>query len=113
MATIKQIQTGFGRFIDSHIATAFEGWQRAVVVGCSTLVAANLPNLVQAYGSTPMVAAMGVYNPEAGTVDVEKVYNAFVPNMGADRIPVTIPKIGTVKIGKEDIDVLCRYIKEA
>lgn len=113
MATIKQIQTGFARFIDNHIATAFEGWQRAVVVGCSTLVAANLPNLVQAYGSNPMVAAMGVYNPEAGTVDVEKVYSAFVPNLGKDKIPLSIPKIGTVRIGKEDIDALCRYIKEA
>lgn len=113
MSTIKQIQTGFARFIDNHIATAFEGWQRAVVVGCSTLVAANLPNLVQVYGANPVVAAMGVYNSEAGTVDVEKVYNAFVPNMGADKIPLNIPKIGTIKIGKEDIDALCRYIKEA
>lgn len=113
MATIKQVQTGFARFIDSHIAGAFEGWQKAVVVGGATLLAANLPNLVKVYGASPMVAAMGVYNPEAGTVDIDALYNAFVPGLGGDKIPVTIPKIGTLRIGREDIDILVRYIKEA
>lgn len=113
MATIKQVQTGFARFIDNHIAGAFEGWQKAVVVGGATLLTANLSNLVKTYGSNPMVAAMGIYNPEAGTVDIDALYNAFVPNLGTDKIPVTIPRIATLKLGKEDIDILCRYIKEA
>lgn len=113
MATIKQVQTGFARFIDNHIAGAFEGWQKAVVVGGATLLTANLSNLVKTYGSNPMVAAMGIYNPEAGTVDIDALYNAFVPNLGTDKIPVTIPRIATLKLGKEDLDILCRYIKEA
>ena len=113
MATIKQVQTGFARFIDSHISGAFEGWQKAVVVGGATLLTANLPNLINVYGANPVVAAMGVYNPEAGTVDIDAIYNAFVPGLGADKIPVTIPKIGTIKLGREDLDVLCRCIKEA
>ena len=113
MATITQIQKGFGRFIDSHIAGAFEGWQKAIVVGSAALLAANFPNLVKVYGAHPIVAALGVYNPEAGTVDIDTVYKAFVPNMGSDKIPVSIPKIGTIRIGKEEIDILMRYIKEA
>ena len=60
-----------------------------------------------------MVAALGVYNPEAGTIDIDKLYQAFVPHMGADKIPVTIPKIGTIKLGRDEIDALVRYIKEA
>lgn len=113
MATIKQVQTGFARFIDNHISGAFEGWQKGIVVGGATLLAANLPNLIKAYGTNPVVAAMGIYNPDAGTVDIDSLYNAFIPHMGADKIPVTIPKIGTLKLGKEDIDILCRFIKEA
>ena len=113
MATITQIQKGFGRFIDSHIAGAFEGWQRAVVVGSATLLAAGIPNLFKVYGTHPIVAALGVYNTEAGTVDIDTLYKAFVPNMGGDKIPVSIPKIGTIKIGKEEIDILVKYIKEA
>lgn len=113
MATISQIQKGFAKFIDTHISGAFEGWQKAVVVGGATLLAANLPNLIQVYGANPLVAALGVYNHEAGTIDVDKLYNAFVPNMGADKFPIAIPKIGTIKLGKEEFDALVRYIKEA
>lgn len=113
MATIKQIQDGFIRFVDNHIAGAFTGWQKAIVVGGATLLTANLPNLVNAYGNMPIVAAMGVYNPEAGTVDIDTLYNAFVPHLGTDKIPVTIHKIGTIKFGKDEIDTIRRYIKEA
>ena len=113
MATINQIQKGFAKFVDGHISGAFEGWQKAIVVGSATLLTANFPNLVKVYGAHPIVAALGVYNPEAGTVDIETLYKAFVPNMGSDKIPVSIPKIGTIKIGKEEIDILVKYIKEA
>ena len=113
MATIAQVQKGLAMFVDNHLAGAFEGWQRALVVGGATLLTANLPTLAKRYGMHPMIAAMGVYNPEAGTLDVDALYNAFVPNMGNDKIPVPIPKVGTIKLGKEEIDALRRYIKEA
>lgn len=113
MATIKQIQNGCAKFIDNHLAGAFEGWRRALVLGGSTLLIAGIPNLINVYCNNPVVASLGVYNPQAGTIDIDALYNAFVPNLGGDKIPVTIPKIGTIKLGKEDIDVLVRYIKEA
>ena len=113
MATIKQVQVGFANFVDNYIAGAFTGWQKAVVVGGATLFAANLPNMVKVYGENPVVAALGVYNHAAGTIDIDKLYQAFVPHLGADKIPVTIPKIGTIKLGKDEIDALVRYIKEA
>lgn len=113
MATIQQVQTGFAKFVDNHLAGAFSGWQKAVVVGGATLFAAGIPNLIKVYGSNPVVAAMGVYNPDAGTVNIDALYNAFVPNLGNDKIPIIIPKIGTIKLGREDIDVLVHYIKEA
>ena len=113
MATIQQVQTGFAKFVDNHLAGAFSGWQKAVVVGGATLFASGIPNLVKVYASNTIVAAMGVYNPEAGTIDIDKLYNAFIPSLGADKIPITIPKIGTIKLGREDVDILVRYIKEA
>ena len=113
MATVKQIQVGFARFVDDFVAGAFNGWQKAVVVGGATLLTASIPNLINMYGNNPIVAALGVYNPESGFVDVDKLYNAFVPHMGGDKIPVTIPKVGTIKLGKEEFDTIVRYIKEA
>lgn len=113
MVTISQIQKGFVRFVDNEVTAAFTGWQKAVVAGAAGLLAANFPNLVNTYTSHPIVAALGVYDPQSGMVNIDALYNAFVPKLGADKIPITIPKIGTIKMGQAEIDVLMRYIKEA
>lgn len=118
MATIPQIQKGFAAFVDNHVAGAYTGIDRAIVLGAATLLAANFPNVVKMYGNHPVVTALGVYNSEGGSVDIDALYNAFVPHMGAEKIPITIPKmgsinLGTIKLGKEEIDALVRYIKEA
>lgn len=112
MVNISQIQRGFVRFVDDEIAVAFDGWQKAVVAGAAGLLAANMPNLVKTYGSHPVVAALGVYDANSNTVNIDALYNAFVPKLGAEKIPITIPKIGTIKLGREEIDTLIRYIKE-
>ena len=92
---------------------AFTGWQKSVVGGAAGLLAANLPNLVKVYGNHPAVAVLGVYDAESGSVNIDALYNAFVPKLGAEKIPIAIPKIGTIKIGKEEIETLMKYIKEA
>lgn len=113
MVTIPQIQRGFVSFVDNEVSAAFDGWQRAVVGGAAGLLAANLPNLVKVYGSHPFVAALGVYDANSGNVNVDAMYNAVVPKLGTDKIPLAIPKIGTIKIGRDELDSLMRYIKEA
>jgi hypothetical protein len=112
MATVSQIQRGFVLFVDNEVATAFTGWQKAVIAGASGLIAANMPSLVKTYGSHPFVAAMGLYDPERDSVNIDALYDAFVPKLGAEKIPLCIPKIGTIKLGRDEIDVLMRYIRE-
>lgn len=112
MVTISQIQRGFTLFIDNEVATAFNGWQKAVVAGTAGLLAANFPNIVKVYSSHPFVAALGVYDANSNAVNVDALYNAFVPKLGTEKIPITIPKIGTIKMGQQEIDTLMRYIKE-
>ena len=112
MVTISQIQRGFVLFVDNEVATAFTGWQKAIVAGASGLIASNLPNLISTYGTHPFVAAMGLYDAERNMVNIEALYDAFVPRLGVDKIPIDIPKIGTIKMGRDEIDCLMRYIKE-
>ena len=113
MATIAQVQRGFALFIDNEIAAAFDGWQKAIVAGCGGLLASNFPKLANTYANHPLVVGMGVFDPASGNINIDTLYNAFVPKMGADKIPISIPKIGTIKLGREEIDTLMRYIKEA
>ena len=113
MATISQIQRGFVAFVDNEVAAVFNGWQKAILAGAAGLLAANFPNLVKVYGAHPFVAALGIYDANSGTVNIDTLYNAIVPKPGAEKIPLTIPKIGTIKMGQTEIDTLMRYIKEA
>ena len=113
MATISQVQKGFVTFVDRDVSKAFEGWQKAIVLGGATLIAANFPRLAQSYGQHPVVSALGVYNEVTGTIDIDALYNAFVPHLGSEKIPVSIPRVGTIKLGKDEIDLIVRYIKEA
>lgn len=112
MVSVSQVQRGFVNFIDNEIAVAFDGWQKAVMAGAAALLAAGMPNLIKTYGSNPVVAALNIYDANANAVNIDAIYNAFVPKLGAEKIPVVIPKIGTIKLGREEIDSLMRYIKE-
>ena len=112
MVSVSQVQRGFVNFIDNEIAVAFDGWQKAVVAGAAALLAAGMPNLIKTYGSNPVVAALNIYDANANAVNIDAIYNAFVPKLGAEKIPVVIPKIGAIKLGREEIDSLMRYIKE-
>ena len=113
MANLTQIQRGFAMFIDNEVAAAFDGWQKAVVGGAAALFASNIPNLMKVYGKNQIVVAMGIYDAASGNVNIDALYNAFAPKLGNDKIPITIPKIGTIKMGRDELETLMRYIKEA
>ena len=113
MATIAQIQTGAARFIDNELLPSFTGWQKVLIGGGTGLVLKNLPNTLAALAASPVVAALGVYNAQNGTVDIDALAGAFLPQMGADALPIAIPGGVTVRLSRGDLEKLIRYIKEA
>lgn len=113
MATIQQIQAAAVRFVDQEIAPAFSGAEKILVSGGAALLIRNVNNIIQQYANHPFVSAMGVLNPSTGEINVDALYESFAPKFGAEKIPVKVPYIGTMKIGKEEIDKLYKYIKEA
>lgn len=113
MVTISQIQTGFSRYVNTQLAGAFDGWQKAVVMAGSVLITNNIPALIDRYGKNSAAVLFGVCNEEDGTVDIDAVHEALVSNLDTEKIPIKLPAIGTLKLGRDDIDALCRYIKEA
>lgn len=113
MATIQQIQTGAARFIDNELLPSFTGWQKVLVGGGTGLLLKNLPNTLDALAASPMAAALGVYNAQNGTVDIDALAGAFLPQMGADALPIAIPGGVVVRLTRGDFEKLIRYIKEA
>lgn len=118
MVRVDQIQRGFAEFVDKHVAVAYNGIEKAIVLAGATLLAANFPGIISQYSNHPMVSAFGIYDSETGGVDIEAVYNAIAQHIGTEKIPISFPRLGsinlgTIKIGREELDQLYRYIKEA
>lgn len=110
MASINQVQQGAARFVDNELVPAFAGVEKIVVGGAAALFIANMENIVKQYSTHPAVAILGVYKD--GDINVDALYQAFAPRFGEEKVPVKIPMIGSVKIGKTEIDKLYQYIKE-
>jgi len=113
MATIQQIQKAAARFVDQDIAPAFSGGERILVSGAAGLLIANSGKLVAQYATHPMVAALGVVDAQSGDIDVDSLYQAFAPKFGNEKIPLKIPVVGTIRIGKAEVDRFYQYVKEA
>lgn len=111
MASIQQVQQGAAKFVDNDLVPAFSGAEKILIGGAAALLLANLGNIVQKYVSHPVVAALGVYTN--GDLDIDALYKAFSPRFGVEKIPFKFPGVGTIKIGKAEIDKIYKYIKEA
>ena len=110
MASIQKIQQGAVRFVDNELIPALAGAEKIVVGGAAALLIANMENIVKQYSTHPVVSMLGVYND--GDIDVDALYQAFAPRFGTEKFPVKLPMVGTVKVGKAEIDKLYQYIKE-
>lgn len=118
MVTIQQVQRGVARFVDNHVAGAYNGIEKMLILGGATLLTAGLPNILKAYCGGLLIGSLGVFDAEKGMVDIDALYNAFVPHMGSEKLPIKLPKVGsmdlgTLKLDRDQIDILVRYIKEA
>ena len=113
MISMENIQAGIAKFIDREIAPSLSGWDRVLVAGAGGLLTSKLPNIIAQYADNPMLKAMEIYDQEHGMVDVDAIYAAAKPYIGAEPMPVKIPVVKmTMKIGKKELDTLYKYIQE-
>lgn len=110
MVTMEKVQRGLAAFIDRELIPSLSGWDKVLVGGGAGLAVAKLPQMIAQY---PIVATLGVYDKENNLVDIDALYQAIVPYIGTEALPVKLPMLGiTVKMGRAEIDTLYKYIKE-
>ena len=110
MVTMEKVQRGLAAFIDRELIPSLSGWDKVLVGGGAGLAVAKLPQMIAQY---PIVATLGVYDKENNQVDIDTLYNAIVPYIGTEALPIKIPMLGiTVRMGRKEIDTLYKYIKE-
>lgn len=113
MVTIEQTQKGIARFIDAEIVPRLSVVEKLVVGGGAGILTSKLPAMLDVLAENKLIGAMGIYDREHGEIDIEALYNAAKPYIGADPIPVKIPAVGiTLKFTQREIDTLYKYIME-
>ena len=111
MVSMDKVQRGLAAFLDRELIPSLSGWDKVLVGGGAGILTAKLPQVIAQY---PVVAALGLYDAANNQVDIDALYNSITPYIGAEALPVKIPMVGiTIKVGKQEIDALYRYIKEA
>lgn len=107
MIPMETVKMGLAAFVDREIAPGLSGWDKVIVAGGLAVIIKRLPDLIAKY---PMLSAFGVSETE---VDIDTLYEAATPYVN-EKMPLKIPGIGiTLKIGKQELDALYKYIKEA
>ena len=105
MVAMENVKAGLARFVDREIAPGLSGWDKVIVAGGLAVMIKNLPNVIAKY---PILSTLGVSDTE---VDIDTLYEAAIPYVN-DKMPVQIPVIGiTLKIGRQELDALYKYIK--
>lgn len=113
MITIAQAQQGIIKFVDAEIIPRLSVTEKLIVGGGAGLIAAKLPEIIKQYADNKFVSLLGLYDAERAEIDLEGLYNAAKPYIGADPIPITIPYVGLkLKFTQREIDTLYKYIME-
>lgn len=114
MVAIAQVQQGIARFVDAEIIPRLSVMEKLIVGSGTGLVTAKLPEVIGKYADNKVFFALGLYDAEHGEIDIDALYNAAKPYIGADAIPVKIPLAGiTLKFTQREFDTLYKYIMEA
>ena len=110
MVSMDKVQRGVATFLDRELMPTLEGWDKVLVGGGAGLAVAKLPKIINMY---PIASTLEIYDKASNQVDIDALYNAVMPYMGENALPLKIPYLGlTMKIGKPQIETLYKYIKE-
>lgn len=111
-ASIEKVQAGLAKYIDNEMINHLQGWQKIGFGASSALIIKNLPNTIQAYKNSPVVAMFGVLD-EDNNIDIDALHDAISDYFTSDGEYVNVPLLGRIKFTKQDIETLYQYIKEA
>lgn len=111
MVSMDKVQRGITAFFDKELIPSLTGWDKILVGGGTGIAVAKLPKIVEMY---PIITALDIYDKASNQMDIDALYQAVIPYMGSETLPLKIPHLGiTIKVGKPQVDALYQYIKEA
>lgn len=110
MVSIEQVKSGLIKYIDSDIMPHLTGLRKVGLGVYVALASDKAVDMAMQYRDHPAVAVLDVID-DAGNVDIDRLYQAVIPMVqSGEKIPVEIPLIGEVRMDRNDVEKLYRYI---
>ena len=112
MVTMQQIQRGLTRFVDNDWLVHYPDFKHRIGFGgLAVLYIDAMPQIMRKLMDNPLVSILDI--EQDGQYDIDKLYKAFVARMGGEKLDFNIPIIGSIYVTRDDLERLCKYIKEA
>lgn len=112
MVHYKKVIRGITQYIDEEFISRFSGSWKAWVLGTMTaLAAARMDNVFSAVRDNAALKALGIIDGE--NVDVEGIFTELMRQAQKGSATVTLPLLGVVTFGPNDVEAIYRDIMGA
>lgn len=111
MVTMKQVQAGICRYVDTELLPKLTGGKRLALGIYSGLAAENLEKTMLQYKDKPAIKMLNVID-EAGNVDIDRLYNQATKMFAnGEKQIIHIPVIGDLTVDRTDLEKLYQLIR--
>lgn len=112
MVTFDNVVTGVIKYIDTEIMPHLSGIKKIGLVAYTGLIAQNANIMFDKYAKHPAIEVLDVISDD-NNIDIDKLYRSILPMFSdGHKEVIKIPLIGDLKIDKNDIEMMYKYITE-
>lgn len=113
MVTIRQMENGIARFLDTELLSKMQGtWQKVVAGTATGILIKKSENIFNSLSNNEIVKMMGIIS-EDGMIDIDLLREELKNNVPDSGVQIDLPMVGRVTIKKEDVDKLYACIINA
>lgn len=110
MLHYSRVIQGIANYIDNDLVSALKGsWKAWLLGGMAGIVITRAEQLFNSVKDNPVMTALGLIEGE--NINVDLLYSELKKQAQKGTATATLPVIGPVTFGLNDVDALFRYIK--
>lgn len=111
MVTLRQVQNGIVKYIDTEMLPKMDGWKKWVFGAAAGLAVTRAESMYEALRHNPLVAALGVIDGN-GHIDIDALYAEFAKQAQRGPISIDMGPLGIYSMDRRDVDMIAQFIRE-
>lgn len=112
MVTLSQVLKGLSAFLEKEIVEKIDGFMKWGVGAAIAIYLDNGVNIFNSLKNNQWVKMLDAID-ENDNIDIDKIYNAILPEAKKHAITFKAPGLGVITLTSNDVEKLYTQIKEA